>query len=72
MSKMCNKCLLEYCSYEPHSADCQSARVFCNFCTNHCKDDTIYEMCEWDGGIEFDYIKDIKYCPLCGRELDDK
>lgn len=26
MSKMCNNCLLTYCSYEPCSEECQSAR----------------------------------------------
>ena len=31
--------------------------------------DTLYTMSSWDGGIGFDYIRDIKYCPVCGREL---
>lgn len=68
---ICDRCQLEYCSYEPHSKECQSARVICGFCINHSKDDTLYEMSGWDGGIGFDYIKDIKYCPICGRELED-
>lgn len=41
----------------------------CSFCENHCKDDTLYESSSWDGGIGFDYIRDIKFCPLCGKEL---
>ena len=41
----------------------------CSFCTNHEKGDTLYEMSDWDGGIGFDYIHNIKYCPLCGKEL---
>lgn len=24
---------------------------------------------DWDGGIGFDYIRDIQYCPVCGRKL---
>ena len=28
MGKICDDCLLRYCSYEPHSEDCQSARFF--------------------------------------------
>ncbi len=43
----------------------------CPFCANHFKGDTICESSDWDGGIGFDYIRDIKYCPLCGKELQD-
>ena len=42
----------------------------CEFCRNHEQGDTLYESSDWDGGIGFDYIRDIKYCPLCGRKLD--
>lgn len=28
MGKMCDECLIEYCSYEPFSEACQSIRVF--------------------------------------------
>lgn len=31
--------------------------------------DTLYRETSWDGGIGFDYIRDIKYCPVCGKEL---
>ena len=41
----------------------------CKFCQNHEQGDTLYEPSDWDGGIGFDYIRDIKYCPLCGRKL---
>lgn len=41
----------------------------CEFCLNHEQGDTLYEPSDWDGGIGFDYIRDIKYCPLCGRKL---
>ena len=38
---------------------------YCEFCRNH--EDG--EMSDWDGGIGFDYIRDIHYCPICGKEL---
>lgn len=31
--------------------------------------DTLYKFSDWDGGIGFDYIRDISYCPKCGRRL---
>ena len=33
--------------------------------------DTLYIEHSWDGGIEFDYIRNIKFCPVCGKELPD-
>ena len=30
---------------------------------------TLYRMSDWDGGIGFDYIFDIQFCPICGRKL---
>ena len=33
------------------------------------KGDTLYQSSDWDGGIGFDYISDIQFCPKCGREL---
>ena len=41
----------------------------CTFCMNHEKGDNLYESSDWDGGIGFDYIRNIQFCPLCGREL---
>lgn len=41
----------------------------CSFCESHEQGDTLYESSDWDGGIGFDYIRNIKYCPLCGKEL---
>ncbi len=43
--------------------------INCKFCKNHEEGDTLYESADWDGGIGFDYIWDIKFCPLCGRKL---
>ena len=33
------------------------------------KGDTLYFETQWDGGIEFYYIPNIKYCPVCGKKL---
>ena len=44
----------------------------CWFCSTHEAGDTLYEDSSWDGGIGFDYIRDIKYCPICGRRLADE
>lgn len=41
----------------------------CEFCLTHEKGDLLYELSQWDGGIGFDYIRNVKYCPLCGKEL---
>lgn len=41
----------------------------CSFCREHECGDTLYESAYWDGGVGFDYIKDIQFCPICGREL---
>lgn len=35
------------------------------------KGDTLYISSDWDGGIGFDYIHNIKFCPVCGRELPE-
>ena len=44
----------------------------CEFCENHEQGDTLYEHSDWDGGIGFDYIRDIKFCPICGKLLNDE
>lgn len=36
------------------------------------KGDILYRPVDWDGGIAFDSIKDIKYCPCCGKELPNE
>lgn len=41
----------------------------CDACTNLLEGDTLYRMSDWDGGIGFDYIRNIQYCPVCGRKL---
>lgn len=49
----------------------------CDVCRNGNLEegDTLYKSSDWDGGIGFDYIRDIRFCPICGRKLkvqDDK
>ena len=44
----------------------------CTICEGMESGDTLYSMSDWDGGIGFDYIRDIKYCPVCGRELQKR
>ena len=33
--------------------------------------DTLYVERSWDGGIEFNYIQPIKFCPVCGKRLPE-
>lgn len=42
------------------------------FYKNHEDGDTLYDMSDWDGGIEFNYIRDIHYCPICGKKLKER
>jgi len=42
---------------------------YCVFCSSHGDGDTLYDIGDWDGGIEFNYIRNIHYCPLCGKKL---
>ena len=41
----------------------------CDVCDGIEDGDTLYIHSEWDGGIGFDYIHDIHFCPKCGRRL---
>ena len=41
----------------------------CEFCRCHEKEDVLYELLDWDHGLAFDEIRNIKYCPLCGAML---
>ena len=31
--------------------------------------DTLYKFSSWDGGVGYDYIRPVQFCPLCGRKL---
>lgn len=70
------------CGSSPCVEECNDIRCFksletsetsnierCEFCDDHEDGDTLYETSDWDGGIGFDYIKDIHYCPICGKKL---
>ena len=46
-----------------------TTKEYCEFCENHEESDTLYDMSDWDGGIEFNYIRNIQYCPICGKKL---
>ena len=41
----------------------------CVVCENLDDGDTLYQGTSWDGGVGYDYIWDIHYCPRCGRKL---
>ncbi len=49
----------------------QKQGELCDFCSNYGLEDgdTLYISADWDGGVAFDYIRDIHYCPKCGRKL---
>lgn len=44
----------------------------CYICENLEAGDTLYASSDWDGGLGFDYIRDIQYCPVCGRKLAEQ
>ena len=41
----------------------------CDFCQIHEPGDTLYDRTSWDGGIGYNYINNIQYCPICGKKL---
>ena len=41
----------------------------CWFCREHEDGDTLYSYASWDGGIAFDYVNNIRFCPICGERL---
>lgn len=41
----------------------------CDVCDGLEDEDTLYIYSEWDGAIGFDHIRDIHFCPKCGRRL---
>ena len=51
------------------TSDKEQLSLDCSFCREHECGDTLYESSDWDGGIGFDYIRNIRFCPICGREL---
>lgn len=61
---------IDYIDEAPTIDAVNVVRCKCDFGKCHEQGDTLYESSDWDGGIGFDYIRDIKYCPLCGGLLD--
>lgn len=41
----------------------------CLFCMYHEDGDRLYEASDWDGGVGYDYVDNIHFCPLCGEKL---
>lgn len=41
----------------------------CPFCEAHEDGDRLYEASDWDGGVGYDYVDNIHFCPLCGAKL---
>lgn len=43
----------------------------CEFCKHHDLEygDTLYLRTSWDGGIGYEYVEPVRYCPICGRDL---
>lgn len=44
----------------------------CDACGDLEAGDTLYAMSSWDGGLGFDYIRSIRFCPVCGRRLKER
>lgn len=44
----------------------------CPFCKEHEQGDRLFEASDWDNGYGFEFINDIKYCPICGKALQDE
>ena len=34
--------------------------------------ETFYFSSSWDGGIDYNYIHNVKFCPVCGRKLPER
>lgn len=32
--------------------------------------DTLFYESSWDGGIQYEYIYPIHYCPICGKKAE--
>ena len=65
--KLLSSKLLEIIDFTPNAKPEQKEP--CSVCEGLEDGDTLYVHSDWDGGIAFDYINNIKYCPVCGRKL---
>lgn len=41
----------------------------CKVCKSLESGNMLYQLSDWDGGIGFKYIHDIRFCPVCGRKI---
>ena len=41
----------------------------CEMCKSLESGYMLYQLSDWDNGIGFEYIHDIRFCPVCGRKL---
>lgn len=67
------RCILDAASaIEALQAELSKRDDGCDVCRNGNLEegDTLYKSSDWDGGIGFDYIRDIRFCPICGRKME--
>lgn len=41
----------------------------CKVCKSLESGNMLYQLSDWDGGIGFEYIHGIRFCPVCGRKI---
>lgn len=44
-------------------------KPICEVCENLEDGDVLYRSVDYDGGVCYEYIYDVHYCPRCGRKL---
>lgn len=47
----------------------ESTEKSCDFCKGHYDGDTLFDGTDWDTGVGFEFIRNIHFCPLCGKQL---
>ena len=64
---------LSHGSLESDNMENNENKVECPLCRRYGieKGDTLYQVGYPDTGIDFYAIRDIQYCPLCGKELKE-
>lgn len=58
----CSECN-EYSQWEKKSLES------CKICKSLESGNMLYQLSDWDGGIGFEYIHGIRFCPVCGRKI---
>lgn len=41
----------------------------CKVCKSLESGNMLYQLSDWDNGIGFEYIHDIRFCPVCGKKI---